>query len=645
MRYLMRAVVCSVFVFCGVPSRGDERIDQSGGTQCFGMHCCPSGYAMRGAHVNQNRLLCRQVNHGAEDCFLDFPTQRAGMHACPRGTYLRGIHVGNNVLACCYDRTRGHSELFGEFADGGHQEQGMHACPLHAADTYMTGIHADQDRFLCANAVSPLPPNSSPVNISLNPEQSRSFLQLNPTDPDMWRLAVRNWLWRILDLPTNGPPSVPYFTEPAELVEGGVTRVKVRYSSAVGDGHQGSAYLLFPPGYHGAGSFPAAIVTHGHEDGAKETTARDWAAAHRAAGLYLAQQGVIVIAPDTPSFGEAPVPEEQNCAAGGYASLGCHDSIDWPLGKLPQTYFLDGLAAVGILVEQPGVDRSRVFSIGLSLGSFQSTFLGALDNRVTGGTMAGDLFLAFACLNDPSENHRCQTIPGLINVAIDRGQMAQTTRDASHRLLEIEDLAALIAPRRLLITWGTSDDFWTGSQGSCARTALANAQTIWQRLNLGPLTPNFITGMPHELDDASAFDLIFRTPAPIQRDYGTQCEGMHCCPAGEAMIGAHTDHNQFLCAPVLRTPGNEVCAVDSGTQRQGMHACPVGRYMKGLHVGNNQLTCCFDRSRGQPALANETVDRGTQLQDMHGCFAAGARARIMTGIHVGNNQLLCADRF
>jgi hypothetical protein len=105
------------------------------------------------------------------------------------------------------------------------------------------------------------------------------------------------------------------------------------------------------------------------------------------------------------------------------------------------------------------------------------------------------------------------------------------------------------------------------------------------------------------------------------------------------------DHNQFLCAPVVRTPANEVCAVDAGTQRDGMHACPVGRYMKGLHVGNNQLTCCFDGSRGQPPLGNESVDGGTQLQDMHGCFAAAGRARIMTGIHVGNNQLLCADRF
>ena len=609
---------------------------------------------MRGVHVDDNQLLCRKVNQGAEDCFLDFPTQRQGMHACPSGTYMRGIHAGNNVLTCCYDRTRGYSELFGEFVDGGHQEQNMHACPLRAADTYMTGIHVGQNRLLCAKVVSPPSPNPDPVNINLDPERSRSFLRLNPVNSEMWRRAVRNWLWRILNLPTSGPPSVPYSSDPPEIVEGGVKRIKIHYISAEGDGHHGSAYLLFPRDYQPSGSYPAAIVLHGHASG-KDVTARDWGSDHRAAALYLAQQGVIVIAPDTPSFGEAPVSEEFNpllpaCLFGGAGSKACHNEVAWRLGRLPQTYFLDDLTDVGILVAQPGVDRSRVFSVGLSLGSYQSTFLGALDTRVTGGSMAGDLFLGFACLNNPDpnplpypKNHECQTIPGLVNVPIGNNvEMAVATNSAPARLLEMEDLAALIAPRRFMITWGTSDPFWNG-QNECAIGALKNAQTIYQLLGPDALTINFITGMPHELDDASAFELIFSRPAPIDRDYGTQCNDMHCCRPGEALIGAHVDHNQFLCAPILKTPSDEVCTVDTGTQRSGMHACPVGQYMKGLHDGRNQLTCCYDKSRGEPPLANEKVDTGTQLEDMHGCFAAGEMPRIMTGIHGDHNQLLCAD--
>src|SRR6185295_1147469 len=87
-------------------------------TQCFGMHCCPSGYGMRGLHAIQNDLLCRQVNQQHEDCFVDHPTFRQGVHACPRGTYMRGIRIDQNLLTCCYERERGYSELAAETVDG-----------------------------------------------------------------------------------------------------------------------------------------------------------------------------------------------------------------------------------------------------------------------------------------------------------------------------------------------------------------------------------------------------------------------------------------------------------------------------------------------------------------------------------------------
>ena len=78
---------------------------------------------------------------------------------------------------------------------------------------------------------------------------------------------------------------------------------------------------------------------------------------------------------------------------------------------------------------------------------------------------------------------------------------------------------------------------------------LSNAQTIWQQMNLGALMPNFITAKPHELDDASAFELVFGQSAPIRRDYGTPCNNMHCCLPGEATIGTSTTTN--FCARLL----------------------------------------------------------------------------------------------
>jgi len=124
-----------------------DLIDTS--TQCFGMHCCPSGYALRGAHVDQNRFLCRRVSQANEDCFVDHATPRSGMHACPEGTYMRGLRADRNQLTCCYDGTLGGQPFSSEAADTSTQIQGMQACPAQPV-TVMTGIHLGQNRFLCA---------------------------------------------------------------------------------------------------------------------------------------------------------------------------------------------------------------------------------------------------------------------------------------------------------------------------------------------------------------------------------------------------------------------------------------------------------------------------------------------------------------
>lgn len=120
------------------------------GTQCSAggatMHCCPSGYVMIGAHVDNNVFKCGQVTGFATSFVaLDAFTQRNGMHACPQGWVMVGLHANNNWLACRQPAT---APVF-EFVDTGTQDPNgypMHVCPSGSA---MGGIRIDQNKFTC----------------------------------------------------------------------------------------------------------------------------------------------------------------------------------------------------------------------------------------------------------------------------------------------------------------------------------------------------------------------------------------------------------------------------------------------------------------------------------------------------------------
>jgi len=126
------------------------------GTQCSAggatMHCCPAGYVMLGAHVDNNVFKCGQVTGFADSrASLDLFTQRNGMHACPPGLVMVGLHADQNWLAC---RQPAVSPIF-EFVDTGTQDPNgppMHVCavsPLTGALSAMAGIRVDQNKFTC----------------------------------------------------------------------------------------------------------------------------------------------------------------------------------------------------------------------------------------------------------------------------------------------------------------------------------------------------------------------------------------------------------------------------------------------------------------------------------------------------------------
>jgi dienelactone hydrolase len=603
-------------------------------TQCFGMHCCPTGYGMRGLRADQNNLLCRQVNQQHEDCFVDGPTQRNGAHACPAGTYLRGIQVADNKLTCCYDRERGYSELLTETQDGGHQEFGMHACPVPsgAGDAFMTGVNVGANNFLCAG--TPATPSAipAPVNINLNPEAPRSFLSFYPgTSQSVWKSAVRNWLLRQF----NVAPSAPYL-KPVSVrtdagpvtVEGGVTRRLVSYPSLV-DGARIPAYVFFPANYNPNSTYRGALVVHGHFNEAKEGLGVQWSSPLHAIGLYLAQHGFVALAPDTRSWGAYSLGTDHDTytnnafqAAGGN------------FGTLPDQTLIDNLVNVTVLGSQAHL--SSIAVEGLSLGSDQAMWLAAVDPRIGDVILAGN-YISFDCLNDPNQNHSCQTVPGIAN---------NLTNPGSNLLLDAGDIAALIAPHRLYAMWGASDGGFThaapGASTSCSQVAANEARSVYSALNLpANFLENPIPGMVHEIDTTSSSTFLTGVTPFDQLDYGSQCNNMRCCPPGKAMAGFDQGRDDFVCRDVL-PPQFETCSVDTGNQRQGMHACPAGSYMRGLQIPNNLLTCCHD-NRIPPSVTfrSEVVDLSTTTQGIRACAAS---TPYMTGVRVDMNKLLCDGR-
>ncbi len=121
----------------------------SNGSTSDTMHCCPSGYAMVGAHIGQNVFKCGRIVSPNGPAKLDTGTQRYSMHACPYGSVMVGLDVGANRLACQPTVT---NTVVGEWLDTGSQDlYPMHVCNPSDTSAGMSGIDVGGNRLLCAD--------------------------------------------------------------------------------------------------------------------------------------------------------------------------------------------------------------------------------------------------------------------------------------------------------------------------------------------------------------------------------------------------------------------------------------------------------------------------------------------------------------
>lgn len=221
---------------------------------------------------------------------------------------------------------------------------------------------------------------------------------------------------------------------------------------ALGPHRRTSAYLAVPGG---RGPFPAVVLLHdhgakfslgkekmirplaGHPKAAEAQAWADQCYGGRFAGDEAARRGWVVLSIDALGWGDRQVPgyDAQQALASNLLGLGS----SWA-GLIAA----EDAASAEFLWNHPLVDPTRVAAVGFSMGSVRAWQLHALSSRVRAtaaicsfGTVAGQL------------------VPGGNRV---RGQSAfSMTHPGLARLLDYPDVAALGAPKPLLMVHGTDD--------------------------------------------------------------------------------------------------------------------------------------------------------------------------------------------
>ena len=268
-----------------------------------------------------------------------------------------------------------------------------------------------------------------------------------------WRRDLRGKIDELFGgLPAAGDAVSAELLEQRE--EDGYVREKL---AIVGrDGVEIPAYLLTPTSTPPPdGKRRAVLCLHGHGRGKSdvvgdpgqgspeqraETAARISAHSYDYAVQY-AKMGFVTLAPDARGFGERTEGLENlesECIVPGLVSL----FLGIPIAGQRLS---DDRSAVDYLSALPGVDPARIGCVGLSEGGKRTLYLAAMDDRIKAAVISGYFTTLTGEIREWSRLENwdiCNYVPGLLRYA------------------DYTDLAALIAPRPLLIEYGTEDELY-----------------------------------------------------------------------------------------------------------------------------------------------------------------------------------------
>lgn len=264
-----------------------------------------------------------------------------------------------------------------------------------------------------------------------------SFAKLKPSARGLaaWQAGLRDKLAELLALDLDNLKTWRPAWQELECREGdGYNLRRLSFESL--EGLTVPAYLLLPAG---PGPWPGVLLAHGHDLGARsavglvESTDGQEAIARR-----LARSGFAVLAPDLLSFGQrqvGPLPDPV-----GRRTHEIFANFAMEVGRpIAGLHLMDLVQSLAILAAWPGVDPGRLGVAGLSQGGRLACLLAALEPVLKACLVASGITSSLGI--DRGNQHLHDTVPGLL------------------RFADYPDLAGLVAPRALMLSWGLREPF------------------------------------------------------------------------------------------------------------------------------------------------------------------------------------------
>ena len=306
-----------------------------------------------------------------------------------------------------------------------------------------------------------------------------------PAEHETWRNAFRP---KLVELLGRVPAPVPLDVKWDETLEtDAFTRRKVYVRSE--QDYWAPAYYFVPKGLEG--KRPAVLCFHGHSgimpyirEGteAERKKSRDHALDY---AVYFAEHGYITLAAVQRGWNETRHEEPHSCQRLSRAGF--------LIGKTPIGMRVwDGMRLLDFLETRDEVDASRIAAAGLSGGGTTTLFFTALEERVRLAMVAG-YYCTFRDSIYSIHHCICNCVPHLMEWG------------------EMSDVAALIAPRPMLVISGSEDSIFPIDATKRAFETLAKTYELLGAR--GSLESDFFEGV-HEWSNRKTLPFIEKHFAP-----------------------------------------------------------------------------------------------------------------------------------